>query len=203
MKTFSILKLSVFFIASAIISSCQKENRPGERDKGISKENLEKQVKPLPFKGVFTTNFNFVPDIAGGWTPPNPAPAWYPGEGSGNVTHMGTCLTYFNQYATFGAAGLQSVGAPVNLFFSVPLSVAGFTVPNTVSTIYYTAHGQSVWSKAIGISVTTPVSPTRVELVEIAENVRVKIIRSTIADVRSKTEPSDAKSKADNDDDKK
>ena len=40
-------------------------------------------------------------------------------------------------------------------------------------------------------------------LVEIAENVRVKIIKSTIADVRSKTEPSDAKSKADNDDDKK
>lgn len=40
-------------------------------------------------------------------------------------------------------------------------------------------------------------------LVEIAENVRVKVIKSTIADVRSKTEPAESKSKADNDDDKK
>ena len=40
-------------------------------------------------------------------------------------------------------------------------------------------------------------------LVEIAENVRVRVVKSTIADVRSKTEPSDSKSKADADDDKK
>jgi preprotein translocase subunit YajC len=40
-------------------------------------------------------------------------------------------------------------------------------------------------------------------LIEIAENVRVKVIKSTIADVRSKSEPADAKSKADNGDDKK
>jgi preprotein translocase subunit YajC len=40
-------------------------------------------------------------------------------------------------------------------------------------------------------------------MVEIAENVRIRVIKSTLADVRSKTEPSDAKSKADADDDKK
>jgi len=40
-------------------------------------------------------------------------------------------------------------------------------------------------------------------LVEIAEDVRIRVIKSTLADVRSKTEPSEAKSKADADDDKK
>jgi len=40
-------------------------------------------------------------------------------------------------------------------------------------------------------------------MVEIADNVRIRVIKSTIADVRSKTEPSDAKSKADADDEKK
>jgi preprotein translocase subunit YajC len=40
-------------------------------------------------------------------------------------------------------------------------------------------------------------------LVEIAENVRIRVVKSTIADVRSKTEPSDTKSKADADDEKK
>lgn len=34
-------------------------------------------------------------------------------------------------------------------------------------------------------------------LLEIAEDVRIRVVKSTIADVRSKTEPSDAKSKAD------
>ena len=40
-------------------------------------------------------------------------------------------------------------------------------------------------------------------MVEIAEDVRIRVIKSTIADVRSKTEPVEAKSKADADDDKK
>src|SRR5262245_33897921 len=37
-------------------------------------------------------------------------------------------------------------------------------------------------------------------MVEIAENVRIKVVKGTIADVRSKTEPSDGKSKSDDDD---
>lgn len=40
-------------------------------------------------------------------------------------------------------------------------------------------------------------------LVEIAENVRIRVVKATIADVRSKTEPSDGKAKADADDEKK
>ena len=37
-------------------------------------------------------------------------------------------------------------------------------------------------------------------MVEIAEDVRIRVVRGTISDVRSKTEPSESKSKPDNDD---
>ncbi len=42
-------------------------------------------------------------------------------------------------------------------------------------------------------------------LVEISENVRIKVIKNTVADLRSKTEPvaADAKSRSDDDDEKK
>jgi preprotein translocase subunit YajC len=40
-------------------------------------------------------------------------------------------------------------------------------------------------------------------MVEIAEDVRVRVIKSTIAELRSKTEPVEAKSKNDDDGDKK
>lgn len=39
-------------------------------------------------------------------------------------------------------------------------------------------------------------------LVEVAEDVRIRVVKSTIADVRSKSEPSEAKSKADDSDKK-
>lgn len=39
-------------------------------------------------------------------------------------------------------------------------------------------------------------------LVEIAEDVRIRVVKSTIADVRSKSEPSEAKSKSDENDKK-
>lgn len=40
-------------------------------------------------------------------------------------------------------------------------------------------------------------------MIEIAEDVRIRVVKSTLAEVRSKTEPVEAKSKADADDDKK
>lgn len=164
MKTLSIFKFIFFVSLSVLLANCQKERLQESNNltEEVLKESLKK-TKERPFKGNFSSYFNFVPDIPGGWTPPNPAPAWYPGGGSGNLTHMGNCLTYFNQYVTLGPLGLQSVGAPVNQFFAAQLAAAGYTVPNTVSTIYYNSHGHSVLSRAIGISLTVPVSPTRVE----------------------------------------
>jgi preprotein translocase subunit YajC len=40
-------------------------------------------------------------------------------------------------------------------------------------------------------------------MLEIAEDVRIRVVKSTLADLRSKTEPVEAKSKADADDEKK
>lgn len=163
MKTPSILKLYFFIAVAALIQGCQKDNLPGNSSLPESSGIASKESKLLPFKGTFTTNYSFVPDISGGWTAPNPAPAWYPGSGGGNLTHLGTCQTNFNQYATFGPTGLQSVGAPVNMFFATSLAAAGYAVPNTVTTIFYTSNEQSVWSMAVGMSATVPVSATRVE----------------------------------------
>jgi hypothetical protein len=163
MKQLPIFKTFLLIAAVAFFGSCQKETLPDINNQTESVTTAQKQNQQLPFKGSFSTFFNFIPDIAGGWVPPNPAPAWYPGGGSGNLTHVGICQTYFNQYATFGPVGLQSVGAPVNMFFAGQLVAAGYTVPNTVSTIYFTSNGKSVWSQVVGISTTTPVSPTRVE----------------------------------------
>lgn len=39
-------------------------------------------------------------------------------------------------------------------------------------------------------------------MVEIAEDVRIRVVRGTISDVRSKTEPTESKAKADDDDKK-
>jgi hypothetical protein len=145
------------------VSSCQKETTAIN---GLNEEiatTAKKGPVSRPFKGNFSTYFNFVPDIANGWTPPNPAPAWYPGGGTGNLTHVGNCQTFFNQYATLGPGGLQSIGAPVNMFFASQLAAAGYTVPNTVTTIFFHQQGKSVWSQAVGISTTVPISPTRVE----------------------------------------
>lgn len=139
MKTLSVFKFIFFVSVTLLFVNCRKQQLHDSNDNtetGLVNKSIEKKQE-RPFKGTFSTYFNFEPDIPGGWTPPNPAPAWYPGGGSGNLTHMGNCFTYFNQYATFGASGLQSVAAPVNQFFASQLAVAGFTVPNTVSTIYY------------------------------------------------------------------
>ena len=163
MKALSITKLFFLVTITALLWGCQKETLPNLNNQTESVTTAEKQNQQRPFKGSFSTFFNFIPDFAGGWVPPNPAPAWYPGGGSGNLTHVGNCQTYFNQYATFGPGGLQTVAAPVNMFFAGQLAAAGYTVPSTVSTIFYTGQGKSVWCQAVGISTTNPVSPTRIE----------------------------------------
>jgi hypothetical protein len=146
------------------INSCQKETAiPEETLLPDIASGANHATAKRPFKGSFGTYYNFVPDFANGWAPPNPAPAWYPGGGTGNLTHVGNCQTLFNQYATFGPGGLQSIGAPVNMFFASQLAAAGYTVPNTVTTIFFHQQGKSVWSQAVGISTTVPVSPSRVE----------------------------------------
>jgi hypothetical protein len=141
------------------VSSCQKETTAinGLNEEIATAANNGPVTRA--YRDSFDTWYQFVPDIAGGWTPPNPAPAWYPGGGDGNATHVGNASTYFNQYASFGPTGLTSSAAPVTMFFGAQL--ASFSVPSNVSTIVFDDKGNSVWFQSAGTQ-TMPVSPTRV-----------------------------------------
>lgn len=162
-------------LISLFLFSCRKDYRDSETAQKEKEESLSSgqwdnhEYNPhhhhnrRPFRGNFDTYYNFIPYVADGWTPPNPAPAWYPGGGKGRLTHLGACNTFFNQYATLVPSGLQTVAAPVNMFFTAQLAAAGLTVPNSVSTIFYGNHRQSVWCTGSGASTTTPVSATRIE----------------------------------------
>ncbi len=165
MKKFPFLRTSVLFSVIILLWSCQKESLQPKESTADEADLLERghHQHRKPLKGHLTTYFNFIPDVANGWTAPNPAPAWYPGGGNGNITHIGTCQTFFNQYVTFGATGLLSGFAPLNMFFSSELAAVGITVPNTVSTIFFNDKGQSVWTAVVGFGSTNPVSATRVE----------------------------------------
>jgi hypothetical protein len=141
------------------VSSCQKETTAinGLNEEIATAANNGPITRA--YRDSFDTWYQFVPDIAGGWTPPNPAPAWYPGGGDGNATHFGIASSYFNQYASFGPTGLTSSAAPVTMFFAAQL--ASFSVPSNVSTIVFDDKGNSVWFQSAGTQ-TMPVSPTRV-----------------------------------------
>ena len=146
---------------SFYLTSCKKETNTNEVEEFLSQNR--KETKQLPLRGSFDTYFNFIPDLANGWTAPNPAPAWYPGGGAGNLTHLGAAATFFNQYATIGALGLQTVASPVTMFFGSEPSISNFSLPANVSTIFLDKHGNSIWSHQDGNSTTQPVSATRVE----------------------------------------
>lgn len=147
-------------LAAIIISSCQKDIT---RQDNVAGEKVESAANNEPvtraYRDSFDTWFQFVPDIQGGWTPPNPAPAWYPGGGNGNATHMGNASTYFNQYASLGPTGLTTSHAPVTMFFATPL--AAFNVPANVGSIVFDSKGNSVWFSSAGTQA-VPAGPTRV-----------------------------------------
>ena len=174
MKKLLMFRITLCFIIIASVYSCQKEklwlsksNNKMEKVKDVS----EKLKPHRPIRGTFTTDYNFIPDIKNGWTSPNPAPAWYPGKGSGHLIHLGACSTFFNQYATLGSTGLQTIGAPVNMFFANELTAAGLNVSNDVTVVFYKENGNSIWCEANSVGTTVPVSPTRIEF-----SVQLKII---------------------------
>lgn len=128
----------------------------------LSINSCKKDVS-RPFAGKVNAQLSFVPNIKGGWVPPNPAPGWYPGTGTGIITGLGPCTTVFNQYATLSNTNqLQIVGASANQFFATQLAAAGITVPDNVTNVYYDSHQNSVWTESIG-GVSNPVSPTQID----------------------------------------
>lgn len=163
-KLFIMKKLfycSVIMMGSLVLTlffySCQKVALPA--DEAVSALKAERNPVTRAYKDSFDTWYMFVPDVKNGWTPPNPGPAWYPGGGEGNATHLGKCSTYYNQYATLGQNGLVSGFAPVNMFFSVPL--AGYMLPATVGTIVYRG-ADAIWLGGSTNSSTSFISAQRV-----------------------------------------
>lgn len=144
-----------------IITSCQKEVISKIADEKIATSSAARGPVTRAYRDSFVNQLMFVPDIAGGWTAPNIAPAWYPGSGEGNATHIGNANIYFNQY---GSNGSNVVAAPVTMFFAAPLSAAGYTgIPASVSTIIYDEKGNSIWFHHTSIN-STPVSSTHVNV---------------------------------------
>ncbi|MFC3881733.1 hypothetical protein ACFOSV_16175 [Algoriphagus namhaensis] len=92
---------------------------------------------------------------------PQTIPAFFPGVGVGNSTHMGKAMTFLNQVSQLGENGLETVGAPVTQFFSDELSDLGITeIPDIVSSVTTDGKGNSVWFKNIN-NVVTPESETK------------------------------------------
>lgn len=82
-------------------------------------------------------------------------PAYFPGTGIGNSSHMGKAYTFMNQFASFGLNGLQTVGAPVTQFYAEELEAMGIIVDDDeVSSITTDGNGNSVWFKNINNVVT-------------------------------------------------
>ncbi len=126
-------------------------------------DDLAKAQTPLrrPYKDLHDTWYNFVPGP--GWMAPNPFPAWYPGGGTGNATHMGKVSTYFNQYVVFDPPNIVSLHAPVTMFFAAELAAAGYTdIPSDVGSIVFDKKGNSIWFQTLS-NTAIPIGPTRVE----------------------------------------
>lgn len=101
-------------------------------------------------------------------------PAYFPGIGEGNSTHMGKALTFLNQFAFFNENILNSIGAPVTKFYAAELAEIGLiNIPDEVSSITTDGKGNSVWFKNVE-NIVTPVSEDKSEFIA-----KVEIIGGT------------------------
>jgi hypothetical protein len=167
-KTRLLLKPAIVLSASLMLFSCVSEiespviqedskqletiNTPSNGEENLRKraernysERFKNQILSLDEEGNPTTEI----------------PAYFPGTGVGNSTHMGKSLTFINQFAQFGPNGLETVAAPVSKFFEKELTGLGITnIPDEVSSITTDGKGNSVWFKAIKNTVSlTPEGP--------------------------------------------
>lgn len=164
MKASSVFLVSCLIVISVDFSSCKKELL---QDSGTSVVVNAAQKNDAPvwraYKDSFDTYYIVVPDFANGAGPgTNFLPAWFPGGGKGNATHIGKAYSYFNQYTSFGPGGITSVPAPVTMFFATELVAAGITnIPDYVNSVTFDKQGNAVWFQG-GQTTTIPVSPTRI-----------------------------------------
>lgn len=132
-------------------------------------ENLRKTAE-RNYSERFENSLFMVPGPA--YVEGRPDNAFYPGTGNGNSTHMGKAITFINQFAQFGPNGLETVAAPVTMFFSKELAAIGLTdIPEEVSSITTDGKGNSVWFRSISNQVVFNETGTRADF-----NAKVEII---------------------------
>lgn len=150
----------------ALVISCQKESliQPDSQVASLvaSNENfIANKTQEHKIKGAFNDgSYQFIPGP--GWVAPNPVPAWYPGEGDGQLNLLGKSTGFVNMYLTMGPGGLMGTPAPVNLVFAARLSALGITVPDAVSIIMFDKQGNSIWASGGNLITITPESATKV-----------------------------------------
>jgi hypothetical protein len=104
---------------------------------------------------IFENQLFFVPGegYQGG-----PAPGFYPGPGEGLATRMGKAQSFLNQFAFVDGGELNTIGAPVTMFFENQLAVLGLSeIPDEVSSISVDKKGNAIFVKNIKNTV-TPIS---------------------------------------------
>lgn len=144
--------LAAFWLLAIILAvfSCQKQrgdlsfNDSVQTTTTESQDALSKAPVTRAYRDSFDASLHFVPDIAAGWTYPNNSPAWFHGNGTGNATHMGNVMFYFNQYTLKNSAGVTIVYySPVNMFYASQLQ--SFNVPSNVTGVIFDDKGNSIW----------------------------------------------------------
>lgn len=142
-KKSSVSAIIVPSLIILLLASCQKESIYTNTGEEEATSAASQGPVTRAYRDSFDADLHFVPDIAGGWTYPNSAPAWFHGNGHGNATHMGNVNTYFNTYTLKSSAGVMVYGRSVTMFYATQLQ--SYDVPSNVSGIVYDDKGNSIW----------------------------------------------------------
>ncbi|MFD2248187.1 hypothetical protein [Pontibacter ruber] len=161
MRTLSFFKTVLFLASVALLIGCEKESMS---DLKITTEEALGRVGDKierPLTGTFSSSSILIGDTAAGWDPRHPSntPAFYPGEGEGNLSHMGKDYVMYNHYA-YGHKGDTAIGrtVPITDYFSLDkLREFGFTEAELeeieaeeVGVIITDKHGNSIWLEGTG-----------------------------------------------------
>ena len=151
MRTSIIFKSALILACFPLAFGCQKETgfSTSKQDAAVAtkanKDPNSKLVKRA-YHDSFTIILNFAPDLAGGWTPADvDAPAWYPGTGPGNATHMGNATTYFNNHTLRVSGTVWVYHAPVGMFYAKELAPFGVKPTDSVTLVNDDGRGNSIW----------------------------------------------------------
>ncbi len=164
------------------ISSCstiveepmQLQNAKEVSSEVLNSSDIKARKKVAVERNYFEKFSNQLMQVDENGEPTQNIPAYFPGIGEGNSTHMGKALTFLNQFAFFNENGLNTIGAPVTQFYSEELVEIGLIdIPDDVSSITTDGKGNSVWFKNIE-NIVTPVTEDKSDFVA-----KVEIIGGT------------------------